>query len=287
MVRSTVIGLVAVLLVVKAVSSLSWMATRWEERTEEISLPAQVTKNYEIVTQNGTIEFAGQDEKLKTAELIAHIKGGANTDERAQEALDDIEITTEGKDTETCRIGWKWRKPPESDWSAVIDFTLRAPKTANLKVESHNGRVEVKGLTGNARINTHNGEIEAETSGESLEAKSANGEIDAHFSGRKVNLQSNNGRIAADLSESHAVEGEIGTHNGIVEITVGKQTSCELVTKTRHGYRNSKGGKIGSGGGKLVVSTHNGAVLIHGGPGDKHAKHAAPEKPEPPEDDEE
>ncbi len=269
MVRSTVIGLVAVLLVVKAVSSLSWISTRWEERTEAISLPAHATKNYEITTQNGTIEFAGQDETLKTAELVAHIKGGANTDEKAQQALDDIEITTEGKDTETCRIGWRWRKQPEADWSALVDFTLRAPKNVNLKVESHNGKVEVKGLAGNARINTHNGEIETETSGESLEAKTSNGEIDARFSGHKVNLQSNNGRIAADLSECHAVEGEIGTHNGLVEITVGKQTSCELVTKTRHGFRNSKGGKIGSGGGTLLASSRNGAVLIHNGPHNK------------------
>lgn len=154
-------------------------------------------------------------------------------------------------------------KSPESDWSASVDFTLRAPKNANLRVESHNGKVEVKNLTGNANINTHNGEIETESSGESLEAKTDNGEIDARFSGRKIKLQGNNGRIAADLSACHAIEGEVGTHNGLVEVTVGKETSCELVTKTRHGYRNSRGGKIGSGGGKLMVSSHNGAVLIH------------------------
>lgn len=280
MVRSTVIGLVVVLLVVKAVSSLSWIATRWEERTQTITLPAQATKTFEIVTQNGTVEFAGQDENLKTAELIAHVKGGANTDERAQQALDAIEVTTDGKDTETCRIGWRWRKAQESDWSALVDFTLRAPKSANLRVESHNGKVEVKNLAGNANINTQNGEIETQSSGESLEAKTANGEIDARFSGRKIKLQSNNGRIAADLSGCHAIEGEIGTHNGLVEITFGKETSCELVTKTRHGYRNSRGGKIGSGGGKLLATSHNGAVLIH----DRLTKHATPVKDE--DDDE-
>jgi Putative adhesin len=263
MVRSTVIGLVVVLLVVKAVSSLTWIATRWEERTQTITLPAQVTKTYEIVTQNGTVEFAGEDEHLKTAELIAHVKGGSNTDERAQQALDAIEVTTEGKDTDTCRIGWRWRKTPETDWSATVDFTLRAPKNANVRVENHNGRVEVKNLTGNANITSHNGEIETESSGESLEAKTDNGEIDAHFSGRKIKLQSDNGRINADLSESHAIEGELGTHNGRVEVTVGKDTSCELAVKTRHGRSNSRSGKIGSGGGRLVVSTHNGGILIH------------------------
>jgi Putative adhesin len=265
MVRSTVIGLVVVLLVVKAVSSLNWITTRWEERTQTITLPAQATKNYEIITLNGTVEFAGQDEHLKTAELVAHVKGGANTDERAKQALDAIEVTTEGKDTETCRITWRWRKPQETDWSAVVDFTLRAPKTANLRVEGHNGKVEVKSLTGNANISNHNGEIDAETSGESLEAKTANGEIDARFSGRKIKLESNNGRIAADLSACHAIEGEIGTHNGLVEVTLGKETSCVLETKTRHGYRNSRGGTIGKGGGKLSATSRNGAVLIHNG----------------------
>jgi DUF4097 and DUF4098 domain-containing protein YvlB len=266
MVRSTVIGLVVVLLVVKAVSSLNWIASHWEERTDTIKLESHGIKDFELTTTNGTVEFAGQDDHLTTTELVAHVKAGANSAERAQHALDAIEVTTEGKDTENCRIGWRWRDPQESDWSAVVDFTLRAPKGVNLKIESHNGLVTVKKLAGNAKITTHNGKIDTESSGESLDAETANGQIKSKFSGHKVNLHSSNGRIAADLSDAHAVEGEIATHNGIVEVTVGKQTSCELVTKTGHGYRNSPGGKIGQGGGKLVATSRNGAVLIHNGP---------------------
>jgi Putative adhesin len=265
MVRSTVIGLVCVLLVVKAVSSLNWVSTRWEERTQTLELPAQVTKTFEIVSQNGTVEFAGEDEHLKTAELIAHVKGGANTDERAQEALDAIEVTTDGKDSETCRIGWRWRKPQETDWLAVVDFTLRAPRNANLRIENHNGKVEVSNLAGNAKLVNHNGMIDAETAGESLEAKTENGEIDAKFTGRKIKLQSNNGRVVADFSEGHAIEGEIGTHNGRIELHFGDKSACDLAIKTRRTHGKSQTTKVGSGGGSLVISSHNGSVVVHNG----------------------
>ncbi len=264
MVRSTVVALVVVLLLVKAVSSLSLFSSHWEERTETIELKSQSAKAYEIVTANGTVDFNGRDDSAKTIELVAVCKGGANSEERALLARDAIEVTTDTKDAGVCKIGWHWRTPAESDWSAIVDFTLRAPKNVKLTVESHNGRVFVKNLVGDAKIKTHNGQINTETSGESLEAETSNGEIEAKFSGHKLNLHSHNGRIAADLSDAHAVEGELATQNGIVEVTIGKQTSCELVTKTGHGYRNSHGGKFGSGGGKLTASSRNGAVLVHG-----------------------
>jgi hypothetical protein len=264
MVRSTVVALVVVLLVAKAVSGLNLIPTHWEERTTTVNFPSQSTKALEIATSNGTVEFVGQEDSAKTVEFVALCKAGASTSERAQQALDAIEVTADGKETETCRIGWRWRTPQESDWSAAVDFTIRAPKNVNLQIESHNGRLIVKNLAGNAKITTHNGRIDAETTGASLNAETNNGEINAKFSGQKVNLHSHNGRIEADLSGSRSIEGEIATHNGLVEITVGKLTSCELITKMRHGWRKSHGGKIGSGGRKLVASSRNVAVLING-----------------------
>jgi predicted protein tyrosine phosphatase len=263
MVRSTIVGFVVVLLVAKAVSGLNLISSHWEERSRTVTFPPKFTKAYEVVTANGTVDFAGQNDPAKTVEVVAHCKAGASTSERAQEALDAIEVTTDGKETETCRIGWRWRIPQESDWSAVVDFTIRAPKNVKLRAECHNGRIFVKNLVGNAKISTHNGQIDAETAGESLDVETDNGEIIAKFPGRRINLQSHNGRISADLSDSHSVEGNIGTHNGVVQVTVGKQTSCELIAKTHHGWRNRRGGKLGSGGGKLVVTSHNGAVLIN------------------------
>jgi hypothetical protein len=263
MLRSTIVGFVVVLLVAKAVSGLNLISSHWEERSRTVTFPPRNTKVYEVVTANGTVDFAGQDDPSKPVEVVALCKAGASTSERAQEALDAIEVTTDGKETESCRIGWRWRVPQETDWSAMVDFTIRAPKSVNLRAECHNGRIVVKNLVGNAKISTHNGQINAETAGESLDVETDNGEITAKFPGRKINLRSHNGRISADLSDSHSIEGNIGTHNGVVQVTVGKQTSCELIAKTHHGWRNRRGGKIGSGGGKLVVTSHNGAVLIN------------------------
>lgn len=135
-------------------------------------------------------------------------------------------------------------------------------KSVKLTVTTRNGQVNVSHLSGDAKITTQNGQIDVETSGPSLTAETNNGKITARFSGQRLNLHSHNGRIAADLSDSHAIEGEITTHNGVVRVRVGKGTSCELVTKTRHGRRNWSGGKLGAGGGKLVARTANGAVVI-------------------------
>lgn len=262
MVRSTVVGLVVVLLVVKAVTSLDLLSSHWEERTQTIDLGRPSAKAYEMVTPNGTVEFAGQDDHAQTVELVARCKAGANSVERAEQALAAIEVTTEGKDAETCRIGWRWRTPQESDWSAIVDFTLRAPQDVNLKVEAQNGRVKVQKLTGNVEVTAHNGQIDTDTSGESLKVEAQNGAITAKFSGHKVNIHSHNGRIKADLSAARAIEGELATHNGLVEIKFGKETSCNLVTDVKNGRRMSRHVRIGSGGGELVAKSHNGAVII-------------------------
>jgi hypothetical protein len=262
MARSTIIGLVVVLLVVKAVASLNHISTQWEERTKTITWQPKGTQAYEIITHNGTVEFAGQNDQTKAAELVARLRAWAGTKERAEQALDAIEVTTDGTNTETCQIGWRWRTAPESDWSARVDFTLRAPKNVNLKVTTRNGQVDVGNLTGDAKIRTQNGQIDVQASGPSLTAETNNGEIRARYSGQKLNLHTHNGRITADLSHGHAIEGEIATHNGVVQVRVGKGTSCELITKTSHGWCNWTGGKLGAGGGQLVATTHNGAVFI-------------------------
>ena len=275
MLRASVVGIVVVLLVAKVVTGLNNLSTHWEKRTETVTFDAKATKAYEVLTPNGMVEFEGEDDSAKPAEIVALLKAGASTDEGAQRALHAIEVTTDGRETPTCKIGWKWRVTPEPDWSAIVDFTIRAPKSANLKAECHNGRIVVTNLQGDAKLSSHNGRIEADTSGESLDAETDNGEITATFPGRKVNLRSHNGRIAVDLSEGHRVEGNITTHNGVVQVTVGKQTSCELVTKTHHGWRSRRSGKLGAGGEKLIVTTHNGAVLIDDAPTTVQA--AAPE----------
>ena len=262
MVRSSIIGLVVVLLVVKAVASLNHISTESDERTKAFTFQPKGTKAYEIETTNGTVEFTGQEDQTKTAELVARLRAWAGTKERALQALDAIDVTTDGQNTESCKIGWRWRTSPEPDWSAVVDFTLRAPKSVNLKVTSRNGRVDVGGLAGEARISTRNGQIDVETTGPVLSADTNNGEIKARFSGQKLHLHTHNGRIAADLSNAHAIEGEIATSNGAVRIQVGKATSCKLVTEAVHGRRNWSSGKLGAGGGTLTVSTRNGAVSV-------------------------
>jgi len=288
MVRSTFVGLIAVLLVAKAVTAIRSVPLAWEERQEKIAAPPQSTKAYEIHTENGTVDFTGEDEASYKPELLAIKKAGASTPQRAQEALDAIEVVVEGKDTEKCRIDWRWAKPKQSDWSAVVDFKVHAPKSVDARIETQNGRVHVENLAGNLKIVTDNGQIDAETTGNALDVKTTNGQIKAGFAGQLLKLRSTNGQIAADLTRCGKIGGEISTVNGVIEIMVGSETSCELSATTENGQvrcqpdlkrapwdknitSNSRRpwsrhgvarGILGAGGEKLRLTCQNGGILI-------------------------
>lgn len=288
MIRSTFVGLIAVLLVAKAVTAIRSVPLAWEERQEKVAAPARSTKSYEIQTDNGTVIFAGEDDAAYKPEILATKKAGGSTVERAQEALDAIEIVVEGKAPDKCRIGWHWAKPKQSDWSAVVDFKVRAPKAVDVRIETQNGHVNVDNLAGNVKIVTDNGQIDAETTGDTLDVKTTNGQIKAGFAGHALKLRSNNGRIAADLTRCGKLGGEISTVNGLIEVLVGSDTACELSASTENGHvrcqpnlkrapwdknlsenprrswtrKSSVHGILGAGGEKLRLTCQNGAILI-------------------------
>lgn len=276
MIRSTIVGFIVVVCVAQVASGLRNLSTHWERKEETIRFRPQNTKLFEIQTVNGTVEFAGQNDSAKEVEIIALRKAGANSPERAKQALDALEVTVDGKASEICRLGWRWRTSKEPDWSATVNFTVRAPKKVNVNVETNNGRVTVKNLAGNAKIATTNGLIDTQTTGETLDLQTTNGHLTANFVGRTVKISTTNGKIAADLSRCQAVEGELTTTNGLIDLTVGPKTACELDVSTTNGSvrcepglkrksksRGSLHGVLGTGGGSLSLRCTNGAIRVH------------------------
>lgn len=280
MFRSMLVALIVAVLVAKAATGLR-TSLSWETEKDTQTFSADATKSYEVRTDNGAIEFVGQSDSTKKAEIVAIRKARASDEQRAKEALNAIEITIDGKGTETCRIGWRWRRPKEPDWNAAVDFQIHAPKAVDLKAESENGRISVENLAGNAALATKNGTINADTAGHSLDLRTQNGEIRAKCTAQTLKIQSQNGHVTADLSKCGKVEGTISTINGFLEVSVGKDTSCELTASTQNGIvtcrphlkdatehgRSRKrprtiSGTLGSGGGRLSLTCVNGAIHI-------------------------
>lgn len=245
--------------------------TATEERTFEPSGVSAV----DVETQNGSVTFDGQAGDGAAQVTVTKI-GRGTTQEEAQAAMDAIEVYVEPNGG-TVQLGWRWKTHKKRNWSGEVSFDIKAPGRLNLDVETHNGEIKVAGVTGDADIETHNGEINVNAAGKTLDAESHNGEINVVFAGSSVDISTHNGEVTADLSRCSAVTGSVTSMNGAVNVSVGTATSATLEARTHNGgidcvapltdMKKSKhglDGKLGSGGGKLEIETHNGAIAIKG-----------------------
>ena len=282
MLRSTIVGLVAVLLIAKIATSWRVILPNSAERTETRTFSPDHTKNFEVRAENGSIEFVGENDPKSEIEITSILQASGPNEEAATAALDDMEVTIEGmepgKEAETCKVGWRWKTTPSPEWSGSVRFKIQAPHKVNLDFEAQNGALNVTNLAGNAKLKSQNGKITSDTSGPSLEARTANGVIEAKYSGQHLQLHTQNGTVSADLSHAAAIDGEISTHNGAATVTVGDDTSCELKASTVHGrvlMPDSKKGFLkrlmkqrsahatfGKGGGTLKLAVQNGMVKV-------------------------
>jgi hypothetical protein len=254
----------------------------WEEHsrakvtnTEERTFETTGVGGLDVETHNGSVTFNGQSGEGAGQVTITKIARGSDQEE-AQAAMDAIEVYVEPKG-DAVQLGWRWKNHKKRNWSADVNFDIKAPGRMHLDVETHNGEIKVAGVTGDVDIETHNGEINVNAAGKSLEAESHNGEINAVFAGTSIDLSSHNGEVTADLSRCAQVTGSVTSHNGAVQVSVGTGTSASLEARSSNGgidceapltdmkkSRRSLDGTLGSGGGKLEIETHNGAIAIKG-----------------------
>lgn len=245
--------------------------TTSEERTFE----SNGVSGVDVETHNGSVSFDGQSGDGAGQVTVTKITRGT-TQEEAEAAMNAIEVFVEPKG-DTIQLGWRWKTLKKRNWSADVSFDIKAPGRMNLDVETHNGEIKIAGVNGDVDIETHNGEINVSTGGKALEAESHNGEINAVFAGTRVELSSHNGEVTADLSRCATVTGSVTSHNGAVQVSVGAGTSASLEARSNNGgidceapltdmkkSKRSLDGKLGSGGGKLEIETHNGAIAIKG-----------------------
>jgi len=241
--------------------------------TEERSFETNGISAVNIETHNGSITFDGQTDG-GAGQVTITKKAGGRTQDEADAAMEAIELVFEPKG-DTFEMSWRWKTPRKRGWNGDVSFAVRSPGHLDLSTETHNGPITVAGATGAVEVESHNGEIKVNASGKSLEIEAHNGEIEAIYSGPSVTLNAHNGAITADLSGCREVTGDVSSHNGDVRVSVGKETSATVEARTDNGgiecsaplsdlkkSRRSLGGKLGAGGGKLEVETHNGAIAI-------------------------
>jgi Putative adhesin len=166
--------------------------------------------------------------------------------------------------------------------SSLVYFIVNAPRSASVSVKTHNGPVDVSGLSGNVQVHTQNGPIKIrKTSGE-VQAYAQNGPISFAGDSGRIQLHASNGPVQLSLAGTHWNSGSVdaSTENGPVSPYVSPDYPSGVVVRTdghspmsceadlcRDARQFSEPGRsivFGSGDPIIKVETHNGPVNIAG-----------------------
>ncbi|UCE60045.1 MAG: hypothetical protein JSU63_21705 [Phycisphaerales bacterium] len=253
-------------------------STIWTEQTQELQFDTAGLAALEVRTHNGEIKFDNELTSPDQAGVVVTVKGGGRTQAEADEALRAIKVYNERNPDGTQRLGWKWVGLKQPHWRARVSFEIHAPSNLKFDGETHNGPVKIDHVAGEARIVTHNGQIDVTSRSGKLQVETHNGKINADYDGSDITLITHNGEVVADLSRCGVVKGTIQTHNGDARVIVGDNISADLHCEKHNGsvifddvpvgrlessQRNRVlTGKLGSGGGRLNIATHNGSVRV-------------------------
>ena len=211
----------------------------------------------EILNTNGAIKVEPGEGNTLVVEAIITARGA--TPEDAKKTLDKVEMAEEAS---ASRVRLEAKYPRELGRHGIeVAYTIRAPKSAKLSLETTNGRVQVDGAFAAVKAETTNGGVYGEGLGGSVVASTTNGEIKlkmAALGGDGVSLETTNGSIDLRLpSDAKATLSARCVNGGIKVADLPFEKSGE-------GSRRKLDGAINGGGAALRLETVNGSIRVGG-----------------------
>lgn len=250
----------------------------WVEEQRELHLDGKGLAALGLFTHNGEVQVFPAVTSDDSIEVLVSLRvSGANQVE-AEGHLRKLQVYDEPAKENSARreVRWRWTEKPQGA-GAVVSYEVHMPPTLELNVETHNGPVHVEGIRGACRLKTQNGSVHAnDVARTSLKIDTHNGEIEARTTAEQVSLTTHNGSVSAWLTSPLELSGEIRTHNGSVQAHLGPDVAAELHCQTHNGKATAAGvslsdlktgrnwlqGRLGIGGKKLEISSHNGSVQL-------------------------
>jgi hypothetical protein len=155
---------------------------------------------------------------------------------------------------------------PHGGWlfggSGRVDYRVTVPPDARVRVQTVNGSVDVRGLTGALRASTTNGSVEVADASGSVDASSVNGAIRTTYrtldkDGRHA-FSTTNGSINVSVPE--------GAGGRLLARNVNGSIDNDLpLASTSHASRHRLEGSLGDGRGSLELRTVNGSIHLRSG----------------------
>ncbi len=220
------------------------------------SYPLAQGGTFEIRNTNGRIRITSVDGD--TIEVKADRIVKAATDEAAKAALKQFEITESVSPKSVTIDGSNRGMGFTVSLQRRVDFEVRVPRWADVKLSATNGDMEVTGLRGMFRAESTNGRVV----GSALEGGAT--------------VETTNGVVNLDFAKLADPGVTCETTNGTISVTVPKNTDARISARVTNGAistsdlalavseqsRRRLDASIGGGGPSIKLETTNGSIAI-------------------------
>src|SRR3954451_1442845 len=237
-----------------------------EFRSEETaewrkSYPLDASGRLEISNVNGKINVQPADGN--TVEVVALKKAKGPSSEAAKAALERIEIIDNASPGHV-KIETKMNRSGGGMFnggSLQVEYRVKVPAGAEVKVETVNGGIEVTGLKGRVNAETTNGGVQDRDIAGALVATTTNGGLDidlAQMPEGGVKLECTNGGITVRLPRDAKATISARISNGGIS---ADGLSIETIGDPS---RRRLEGRLNGGGPRLDIEGTNGGVRLNG-----------------------
>jgi hypothetical protein len=170
------------------------------------------------------------------------------------------------------------------DWQWQVYFMVHAPQSAALDLETKNGPISVKGVSGTVKVRATNGPISLSDVSGAVDAHTTNGPISFSGSGGDVRLSAQNGPISVSLPndvwngallEARTVNGPLSVHlpstfrSGVrLETSRNSPLDCQI-DACRNAFSDLTSDQrtlqLNGASDTIRLSTHNGPLSVSTG----------------------
>jgi hypothetical protein len=202
---------------------------------------------------NGGVGVRGWD--ADSIEVHARIETEGRSDGDAAALAGRIRVVTAG-----ATIGVAG--PPQgggASWS--VSFAVFAPRHSDLRLDTYNGPIAVKDLSGRITVTAYNGPVALRGVGGDVHARTTNGPLAIELTGERwegagLDAETTNGPVELAIPAAYSAQLEVGTVNGPMTL----EFPLTVTIMGRVGRRITT--VLGKGGAPVRAITTNGPAVI-------------------------
>ena len=211
----------------------------------------------DLASRNGVIDLRGEEQT--DVRLRARVRGWGGNLEQARENARAVRVTVDG--SRVRAEGPRLDRRNDGGWS--VDFLGTLPRRYDVDIESQNGPVSLRDVSGSIEVESQNGPVELVQLGGSVRARAVNGPLTLELTSARVaepgiDVETQNGPLTVLLPRGIDARLDAGTQNGPISTNL----DVDIQRSSRHDVSGEIDATLGDGGGQIRARTSNGPLTV-------------------------